>query len=184
MPHYNLFTPSLLANAEILELGGGTGVLSTLLAPLVGSWTVTDIPELLPLIQKNHNRNHQRLASSNVDVLELDWTWTEQQFQKNAKQVANHQYHLVFAVDCLYNESLVQPFVNTLNRINTKFVVVVSELRSADVLRMFLEIWLESGNWTVYRPTESTAPSGTLSDKATQTSILGRRHVIWIGWKS
>lgn len=174
--------PELLANADVLELGGGTGVLSTLLAPCVKSWTVTDISELLPLIQKNHHKNNKRIANANVQFAELDWTWTTQQFQKNAKQIANHRYDLVFAVDCLYNEALVQPFVNSLNRLNCKYVLVVSELRSAQVMQLFLETWLASGLWTVYRP----AAPGTRDlgrEDESEAGLLGRRHVIWVGWK-
>lgn len=163
-------------------MGGGTGVLSTLLAPCVRKWTVTDISELLPLIQKNHQKNKDRVAPANVELAELDWTWSPSQYEKNARQIRDQRYDLVLAVDCLYNEALVQPFVQTLNRLNCKYVVVVSELRSAEVLQMFLELWLASGPWTVYRPAaQNTDSSG--EEEATEPGLLGRRHVMWVGWK-
>lgn len=183
---HDLFEPELLAKAEVLEMGGGTGVLSTLLAPCVKSWTVTDMAELLPLIHKNHQKNKARLAlASNVQLAELDWTWSLPQFQKNAKGISQQYYDLVFAVDCLYNEALVRPFVDTINRLNCKYVVVVSELRSAEVLRLFLELWLSSGSWTIYRSCfEGLAGAhdgnGDMESAGLQQS--GRLHVVWIGW--
>jgi 2-polyprenyl-3-methyl-5-hydroxy-6-metoxy-1,4-benzoquinol methylase len=178
----DLFMPELLVNAKVLEVGGGTGVLSTLLAPCVKSWMVTDIAELLPLIQKNHRKNKERIAFADVELAELDWTWTTPQYERNAKQINGQRYDLVLAVDCLYNEALVQPFVQTLNRLNCKYVVVVSELRSAEVLQMFLELWLASGPWTVYRPTAHNTDNLGKED-STEPGLLGRRHVVWVGWK-
>lgn len=180
---HDFLTPELLANAEVLELGSGTGVLSTLLAPCVKSWTVTDIAELLPLIQKNHQKNKDRLVSSNVQLAELDWTWSTQQYRRIAKDMSQRCYDLVLAVDCLYNEALIQPFVDTLNRLSCKYVIVVSELRSAEVLRMFLETWLASGPWTIYRPGSPQAP-GDLTNDGISAGLLGRQHVIWVGWRA
>lgn len=182
LSQHDLFMPELFADAEVLELGGGTGVLSSLLAPCVRSWTVTDISDLLPLIQKNIEKTSQRLASSDVRLAELDWTWSSQQYERNAKSLAQRDFDLVIAVDCLFNEALVQPFVNTLNRIKSKYVIVISELRSADVLQLFLELWLASGPWTVYRPVWSET---RLASEEAQASagLFGRRHVIWVGWK-
>lgn len=180
---HNLFMPDLLNNAKILELGAGTGVLSTLLAPLVDSWTATDMAELLPLIQKNHKVNIARLSSAKVEVQELDWTWTPQQFQKNAKTIASQHYDLVFAVDCLYNEALVQPFVDTINRIKSTYVVVVSELRSVDVMQLFLERWLASGPWTIHRPARASNSDLVASEDIAQPGLLGHQYIIWAGWK-
>lgn len=40
-----------------MELGAGTGLLGLILAPLVGFYTFTDLPELCHLIEKNINLN-------------------------------------------------------------------------------------------------------------------------------
>ncbi|OCF40230.1 hypothetical protein I317_05987 [Kwoniella heveanensis CBS 569] len=89
-------------------------------------------------------------------------------------------YDLLLAVDCIYNEHLVQPLVNTLARYcprGGKTVVwVVVELRSADVLTLFLEKWMDdpSGPWTIVRLSED-AMGGWQGTRA--------RWVGWVGWR-
>ncbi|KAG8735156.1 hypothetical protein FRC12_018199, partial [Ceratobasidium sp. 428] len=69
-PDAPLLNPALLASAHILELGSGTGVLGCALPPLfsTGRITLTDLPELVPLLRKN-------AKSDKVSVEALDWTW-------------------------------------------------------------------------------------------------------------
>ena len=55
---------SLLRGARVMELGAGTGLLGLILAPLVGFYTFTDLPELCRLIEKNINHNINLLAPS------------------------------------------------------------------------------------------------------------------------
>jgi predicted nicotinamide N-methyase len=52
---------SLLRSARVMELGAGTGLLGIILAPLVGFYTFTDLPELCRLIEKNINLNIDQL---------------------------------------------------------------------------------------------------------------------------
>jgi SAM-dependent methyltransferase len=180
-------SPSLLSNAKILELGSGTGTLSILLGQLVKEWTATDIAELLPLIAKNHKHNITRLARTNLNFRELDWTWSSQMFARNAQEMVHQQYDLLFAADCLYNEALLQPFVNTINRVNSKYVVIISELRSAEVLRLFIQLWLASGTWHIYRVGGYNHSDERLVKKESEEhpdEPLGHKHVMWVGWKA
>jgi predicted nicotinamide N-methyase len=52
-----VFNAERLKNVAVLELGSGTGVLGVLLAPYVGSYVLTDVPELVPLMEKNISYN-------------------------------------------------------------------------------------------------------------------------------
>lgn len=63
-----VFDRERLRNADVLELGAGTGVLGVLLAPYVGRYLATDLPELLPLIRKNieHNFPHSEPTHTTV----------------------------------------------------------------------------------------------------------------------
>ena len=162
---------SHLADASVLELGAGTGILATLLGPLCKSWIATDIEALLPLISKNITRNCPTKGAS-IEARELDWTWSRKQLEQN---YPNDQtiWDVVIAVDCLYNETLVQPFVDTLEKLPCRAVVVVVELRSPDVLRVFLDRWLALGGWQIWRVVDATGESG----------ILGDNQAVWVGWK-
>ena len=53
-----------LRGARVMELGAGTGLLGLILAPLVGFYTFTDLPELCRLIEKNINLNIDLFACS------------------------------------------------------------------------------------------------------------------------
>ncbi|CAE7168971.1 unnamed protein product [Rhizoctonia solani] len=164
-PHSALFNPNRLANSRIVELGSGTGVLGRALLPLLsdnGHITLTDLPELTPLLRKN-------AKSDKVSVEPLDWTW-----QILPKLTAD----LVLCVDCIYNTALVRPLVRVLGTFDAPVLVVI-ELRDEDVVREFLREWLE------WRPhTGSQVPEGggfqvwRLADH-----LLSSRFVAWLGWK-
>lgn len=161
-----------LATASVLELGSGTGVLAALLGPMAGSWTATDYQPLLLLISKNVRRNCEGISGAKIDVRELDWTWSQKQIEQNFATPAD-TWDIVLAVDCLFNESLVKPFVDTLNALPSKAVVIVSELRSEDVLRLFLESWLALGKWQIWRASNGSDEAG----------LLGDSRVVWVGWR-
>ncbi|EUC59702.1 methyltransferase, putative [Rhizoctonia solani AG-3 Rhs1AP] len=165
-PDSALLNPDRFANSRIVELGSGTGVLGCALLPLLshsGHITLTDLPELTPLLRKN-------AKSDKVSVEPLDWTW-----QILPKFTAD----LVLCVDCIYNTALVRPLVRVLGTFDAPILVVI-ELRDEDVVREFLREWLEwrphtggqvleYGGFQVYR----------LADH-----LLSPRFVAWIGWKA
>jgi hypothetical protein len=145
----SLLDKSTLSKARILELGAGTGLLSILLAPLCASYTVSDRFENLKLIQRNLALNAQSDKSgkgkrpdpsatlANVLVEEVDWmSISAERARAGDKASIREEYDLILAVDCIYNESLVQPLVDTLARYTSPNTVVwvVVELRSSDVV--------------------------------------------------
>lgn len=66
-------------------------------------------------------------------------------------------WDVVFAIDCIYNPSLLPALVDTIDTVSTAgqtWVFVVAELRQEDVLREFLDLWLKratSGRWEITR---------------------------------
>ncbi|CAE6426011.1 unnamed protein product [Rhizoctonia solani] len=163
-PHSTLLNPNHLANANIVELGSGTGVLGCALLPLLsgsGHITLTDLPELTPLLRKN-------AKSAKVSVEPLDWTW----------QILPHfTADLVLCVDCIYNTALVRPLVRVLATFDAPILVVI-ELRDEDVVREFLEEWL------AWRPHASSGPSTGFQVWRLADHLLSSRFVAWIGWKA
>ena len=94
---------------------------------------------------------------------------------------------LIIAVDCIYNPSLIAPLLETINYLTTlnsrstpqpeeendtnvqllpsPTVLIVFELRAAEVSRDFLHAWLElPGKWEIW-----TVP------------LLGARFAMWVG---
>ena len=173
----------------------GTGLLGLALAPLVHTCTITDIRPLLPLIRKNVALNspgwHDRFlgnSKSNITIEELDWLALASLASSTARahycpvpkvtsalelESTDHvAWDVVFAVDCIYNPSLLPALVDTIDTVSTAgrtWVLVVAELRQEDVLREFLDLWLkqDSGRWEITRV----------------ESLLDVHFVVWAGRK-
>lgn len=135
----------------------GTGLLSILFSPLVGRYTVTDIPQLIPLIKKNISTNVPSTSASNIVVQDLDWIALQSAPPAlRAKAFSFDDIDILLVADCVYHPNLVGPLVDTIHHLTTPgktTVVVVVELRAEDVVRQFLETWLQSDSklqvWSV-----------------------------------
>ncbi|CAE6341931.1 hypothetical protein RSOLAG22IIIB_02754 [Rhizoctonia solani] len=165
LPNSAILNHERLANSRIVELGSGTGVLGCALLPLLsggGHITLTDLPELIPLLRKN-------AKSDKVSVEPLDWTW-----QILPKFTAD----LVLCIDCIYNTALVRPLVRVLGTFDAPILVVI-ELRDEDVVREFLREWLE---WRPHIGGKISEEGGfqvwRLADH-----LFSPRFVAWLGWK-
>jgi predicted nicotinamide N-methyase len=91
-----------------------------------------------------------------LQVEEVDWTDVHAQRIKgngrssyaneikgNSRADTREQYDLIVAVDCIYNEALIPPFVSTLEYYTAKgktLVMVVCELRSVEVVSTSLAL--------------------------------------------
>ncbi|KAI8975914.1 putative methyltransferase-domain-containing protein [Trametes punicea] len=182
-----LLNPALFANAHVIELGAGTGVLAVALAPFTRHYTVTDIEDLIPLIRKNvaHNaRNHPASPSkprgslspptSNIAAVALDWIEIRQaSLALRHKLVPSEPADLLMVVDCIYHPSLIPPLLSTIDYLTVPdrtAVLVVVELRAEDVVREFLQGWLglsPAGEWEVW----------------SISGFMEGPYAIWVGWK-
>lgn len=196
----SLLDMNLLVSAQrILELGSGTGALAVLCDTMFpsdskSSWTVSDQSSLLSTISKNFDSNglkhlNEFQSSSRYQIEEIDWLEIETDWIKanSAKQSSKIEtnYDVIIAVDCLYNESLILPFLHTLDLIakpqslgrSATLVLIVSQLRSEEVLRLFIESWIHLPFWKVFR----VDLNGLRSDL--KLSLSSPKYVIWFGWK-
>jgi hypothetical protein len=206
-------------SSRILELGAGaTAVLAITLGPIVDRYIQSDMEYVLKLAERNvaenmdifggidsgvvrsktkkqprgKNNKHTTPASkssaSRVDTIALDWE-SDDLHTHPILQSLGLPLTAVIACDCIYNESLVKPFVDTcvdaclLNRNNyvpnndnsgeslkadnkdgKTFVIIAQELRSPDVLEHFLEVFMEYfETWRVmdeFLPQELKSTSG------------------------
>lgn len=154
-------------------------------------YTATDLDYLVPLIQKNISnsiatvqlalKHFSSEPSGTIEVKALDW------LQANSTPSSRSVSHplargdpidLIIAVDCIYNPSLLQPLIDTVDYFTspgrTKALVVV-ELRASDVITDFLQIWAKKGGWTIWR---------IGGDGLDHPSWLDVGFAAWIGWKS
>ncbi|RVD80339.1 uncharacterized protein DFL_008238 [Arthrobotrys flagrans] len=162
----------------VIELGAGTsGVLAVSFAPFVGAYYATDQEYCLKLLRKNISENYKenlgnpskskekysnkrtkrgtetssQTSTGNATVLPLDWQLTE---VSSIPEFKAKKIDVIIAADCIYNEFLVEPLVDTmadlskLNRDetatgetdhNVTLVIVAQELRSPGVLEAFMK---------------------------------------------
>lgn len=75
-----------------------------------------------------------------VGIEEVDWMSLGRERKKEdgaGNGNGEGEYDLVLGVDCIYNEALVKPFVNAIERYTTRdrtIAWIVAELRSSDVV--------------------------------------------------
>lgn len=257
----SIISKPILSTSNVLELGSGTGVLSVLLGPHTRRWIATDLPELVPLIDKNIKMNQndnsgsspkkkkQTSSQPGVSIVanELDWlsiadTDARSRARARARQhiqlppllaqipaykaspSSQHHsdahamviqepststqphFHLILAVDTLYNTSLVPSFVAVLDEFalppylpqldvsptDPTLVLVVSELRDEEVLRSFLVSWLALDGWEIWRVGNAlsffekditTTGENSENEDATRINMLDGPFVVWAGWK-
>ena len=132
---------------------------------------MTDIPELVPLIKKNLSMNIPSSSTSKIVAQDLDWiTLQSTPPALRAKAFAFGVVDLLLVVDCVYHPSLVSPLVDTMRYLTTPgktTVVVAVELRAEDVVREFLEMWLQSDpRWQIWSVGEER---------------LSSAYALWIG---
>lgn len=76
-------------------------------------------------------------------------------------------------MDCIYHPSLLPALVETIDYLTTPgvtAVLVVVELRAEDVIREFLELWLNAstkGAWEIWHVDE----------------VMEGPYAVWVGWK-
>ncbi|KAI0766869.1 putative methyltransferase-domain-containing protein [Trametes elegans] len=184
----SLLIPDILANAHIVELGAGTGLLAVVLAPFARHYTVSDIEDLVPLIRKNVARNLSSSpvpspkpkgpispTQSNITVTPLNWIEL-----RNAsttlkdKLVPAEPADLLLVVDCIYHPSLIPPLLSTIQYLTVPghtSVLIVVELRAEDVVREFLQGWLElspAGEWEIW----------------SIGGLMQGPYAMWVGWRN
>ncbi len=165
-----------------------------MLSPFVRHYTVTDIPELIPLIRKNvgHNFSYNVLSvsppraagkhssspppstSTNVTATALDWVQLRNApASLRAKLAPDEPADLVLIVDCIYHPSLLPALLSTIDYLTVPgrtAVLVVVELRAEDVIREFLQGWLDKtgdGVWEIW----------------SLGGLVDGPYAVWVGWK-
>ncbi|KAK4963111.1 Protein-lysine N-methyltransferase rrg1 [Elasticomyces elasticus] len=103
--------PRMAKEARILELGAGTGLVGLAAAVILQRTVVlTDLPEILPNLQRNVRDNAAVLAThgAEVETAVLDWSQPERLSPDRKLQVEvypPHTFPLILAADAVYSSS-------------------------------------------------------------------------------
>lgn len=159
-------------------------------------WTATDLEELLPLIRRNLSDKllPPRTGDSDpeeitVSSVPLDWLHASSLLRSSTSYAGGSEAlrrsllpasptgypDLLIAVDCIFNPSLFDPLLDTIDLFTLKghtVVLLLVELRSAEAMREFMEGWLKrEGGWRIW------------SVDVEQMKGMEKGYVIWVAWK-
>lgn len=147
-PNFLAATGILHPQAHVLELGCGiSGLLAMAVAPLVKTYFATDtgsVAQSKTLRQNLAENAPGKKCSSKIVVRTLDWEVDSAARLYDEIGLASGQIDLLVACDCIYNESLVAPFVETcadicrLSRDVPTVCLVAQQIRSPDVFGLWL----------------------------------------------
>ncbi|CDZ96179.1 Cytosine deaminase FCY1 and related enzymes [Phaffia rhodozyma] len=167
-----LFNVEALQQANVLELGSGTGLVATFLAKFVRRWVCSDQLDCLKLISQNVS-SLDPSNKTNIEIAEVDWL--------HSTPPPTEAYDLILCLDCVYNPNVIKGLVQTFDsqaEEGRTVICIVMEVRAEDVVGEFLETWLQNGksdgnkvHWIVNRFDWGDGDGA------------GGKFVGWLGWK-
>jgi len=104
-------TPGFFEDKRVIELGAGCGLVGLVLGKQLALVTLTDLPSIVPFLEKNINLNG---CSSNVVARSLIW----------GEIALNEEFDYIVASDCLWVHYLVEPFVKQLEQLATSKTII------------------------------------------------------------
>lgn len=171
-PLYPMFNSSKLRNTvSVVELGTGvSGIIASVLGPSTKSYVCTDQKHILKLLKKNFAKNvvSNKFSSTTIsntggvegsecriEVIELDWESPENGLH-TYQQIVGHPPDLIIACDTVYNDFLIQPFLNCCASLltPTNALLLSLQLRDEGVMEQFLQLVCDSGLLLYYVPPE------------------------------
>lgn len=118
-----------ISNRSILELGSGTGIVGMVSAACGAKHVVlTDLPELIPLLNHNIEANQNWLCKkipnnlgTQCSVVACPYKWGENDVtklpRKNLLDENSHNFSSILVADCVYYEEAVKPLASTINHL-------------------------------------------------------------------
>ncbi|XP_020973423.1 protein N-lysine methyltransferase METTL21A [Arachis ipaensis] len=155
------FSPAKLKGKRVIELGAGCGVSGFGMALLGCDVIVTDQKEVLPLLQRNVERNISRVMQKNPDlngdnslqanifflesfgsikVAELQWG------DESHIKAVDPPFDYIIGTDVVYVEHLLEPLLQTILALSGPRTTILlgHEIRSTCVHEKMLEMWKQN----------------------------------------
>ncbi|KAG4985520.1 hypothetical protein AAZX31_12G076100 [Glycine max] len=137
------FSPAKLKGKRVIELGAGCGVSGIGMALLGCDVIVTDQKEVLPLLQRNVERNISRITQKNpesfgsIKVAELQWG------DESHIKAVGPPFDYIIGTDVVYVEHLLEPLLQTILALSGPRTTIMLgyEIRSTSVHEKMLQKW-------------------------------------------
>ncbi|KAE9616706.1 putative lysine methyltransferase, S-adenosyl-L-methionine-dependent methyltransferase [Lupinus albus] len=169
------FSPAKLKGKRVIELGAGCGVSGFGMALLGCDVIVTDQKEVVPLLQRNVDRNISRVMQNNpksfgsIKVSELLWG------DESHIKAVGPPFDYIIGTDVVYAEHLLEPLLQTILALSGPRTTIVlgSEIRSTSVHEKMLQMWKE--NFEVKTVSKSKMDA-TFQHPSIKLFIMGFKH--------
>jgi len=112
-------TPSLQGTRAV-ELGAGCGLCSVVLAMLGAAVVATDRKEIVPLLQRNAEANAANITGS---LVAEEYLWGSE-LLPSAITTGEGELDVIAACDCIYDQHLGEPFLQSLERLAGEHTLV------------------------------------------------------------
>ncbi|CAI8616358.1 unnamed protein product [Vicia faba] len=169
------FSPAKLKGKRVIELGAGCGVSGFGMALLGCNVTVTDQEEVLPLLQRNVDRNTSRVMQKNpesfgsIKVSVLQWG-----DESHIKDV-DPPFDYIIGTDVVYAEHLLEPLLQTILALSGPRTTIVLgyEIRSTSVHEKMLQMWKKHFD---VKTVSKSKMDETFQHPSIQLFIMGLKH--------
>lgn len=184
------------SSSTVLELGCGvTGLLGIVLAKKVSNYILTDQNWVMKVLQENLDQNAsfqaqqngkgkkvRGEADSNLYRMALDWEADSPDLLLNNIPSTDH-INVVIICDCVYNEYLIEPLIQTLVDIcrlgpagKPVSVFMAQQLRSSTVFETFLDAMLQ--RFVVWRIPDSLLSNDLKSGSGYALHIAQLKRIV------
>ena len=160
----------LAADSVVVELGCGiSGLIGIVLAPMVKRYVLTDQAYVAKKVDENITANivkskRGNLATRRPIFVDLDWE-TDNASRQALGFDSDEEVDLLIACDCIYNEHLIRPLVQTMADVchlrnegssKSTAVLIAQQLRSEEIFESFLDALLDV--FSVWRMPDHVLP--------------------------
>lgn len=170
------FSPAKLKGKRVIELGAGCGVSGFAMAMLGCDVTVTDQKEVLPLLQRNIDRNISRVMQKNpelfgsIKVSELQWG-----DESHIKAVGS-PFDYIIGTDVVYVEHLLEPLLRTILALSGPRTTTMLgyEIRSTSVHEKMLQMWKKNFDM---KTVSKSKMDETFQHPSIELFVMGFKHL-------